>query len=67
MKITRRSPFTGKVSTLDIPVTQEQLDNWINGELIQIAMPNLTASQREFIKTGILDDEEWDEMLGPEE
>ena len=66
MKITKRSPFTGKVNTLDIPVTQEQLDNWRNGELIQNAMPNLTASQREFIMTGILDDSEWDEMLGPE-
>jgi hypothetical protein len=62
MLITRTSRVSGKIRTLDIPVTQEQLDAWYNGELIQKAMPNLTASQREFIKTGITD-EEWDEMF----
>jgi hypothetical protein len=62
MLITRTSRISGKIRTLDIPVTQEQLDAWYNGELIQKAMPNLTASQREFIKTGITD-EEWDEMF----
>jgi hypothetical protein len=42
---------------MDIPVTQEQLDNWNNGMLIQNAMPNLSADQREFIKTGMIPDE----------
>jgi hypothetical protein len=62
MLITRTSRVSGKIRTLDIPVTQEQLDAWYNGELIQKAMPNLTASQREFIKSGVTD-EEWDEIL----
>lgn len=47
---------------MDIPVTQEQLDNWEQGMLIQNAMPNLTDSQREFIMTGIID-EEWHVMM----
>ena len=59
MLITRKSPFTGKVHTLDIPVTEEQLQRWENGALIQNAMPNLTPDQREFIMTGITA-EEWD-------
>ena len=66
MKITRTSPFSGKVNTMEIDVTQEQIDAWKNGTLIQDAMPNLTADEREFIKTGITK-EEWDELFGEEE
>lgn len=62
MLITRTSMFTGKTHTLDIPVTQEQLDKWNKGELIQVAMPNLTADEREFIKTGVTK-EEWEETF----
>lgn len=65
MQITRRSPFSGKVNTLEIPVTQAQIDAWQNGALIQNAMPNLTADEREFIKTGITS-QEWDETFGDE-
>jgi hypothetical protein len=57
MLITRTSLFTGVTRTIDIPVTQEQLDDWSNGVLIQDAMPNLSADQREFIKTGITENE----------
>ena len=59
MKITRTSRYSGRTRTREIEVTQGQLDNWIDGMLIQDAMPNLSRSDREFIKTGITD-EEWD-------
>jgi len=59
MKITRKSRYSGIVRTREIEVTQGQLDNWIDGMLIQDAMPNLSRSEREFIKTGITD-KEWD-------
>lgn len=62
MKITRTSPFSGKENTMEIAVTQEQLDNWKAGQLIQNAMPNLTPDEREFIMTGITA-EEWDETF----
>lgn len=62
MLITRQSTWSGKVRTLDIPVTHEQLYEWERGTLIQNAMPNLTADQREFLMTGITA-EEWDEMF----
>ena len=66
MNITRTSMLTGITHTLDIPVTQLQLDRWESGTLIQNAMPGLTADEREFIKTGITG-EEWNNALGEEE
>ena len=58
MLITRTSMISGTERTMDIPVTYEQLYDWNNGTLIQEAMPNLSADEREFIKTGITA-EEW--------
>ena len=63
MKITRKDPFTGKTNTRDIPVAQAQLDAWMGGELIQRAMPNLSADDREFIMTGITP-ESWKAAFG---
>lgn len=65
MKITKTSPITGKTVTREINVTQDQLDRWRSGMLIQRAMPNLTPGEREFIKTGITD-EEWDKATAEE-
>lgn len=67
MLITRTSMLTGKVHTLDIPVTIEQLDKWERGELIQRAMPNLSDDDREFIMSGITQDEWEEHMIEPEE
>jgi hypothetical protein len=61
MIIRRRSPFTGDILEWDLPVTQEQLDRWRAGELIQRAMPGLTAPQREFIISGATPDD-WEVM-----
>lgn len=66
MKIERVSPFTGEVRIRDLPITEEQLDAWRSGVLIQNAFPQLSASDREFILTGISDDE-WDELFGEEQ
>lgn len=57
MKITRQSMFSGKVTTLDLDVTQEQLDAYKGGELLQNAFPNLPPIEREFIKTGATGEE----------
>lgn len=62
MMITRTSPFTGITRTKNILVTEEQLARWQSGD-IQDAMPYLSASDREFIMTGITDDE-WDQAFG---
>jgi len=61
MLISRRSILSGVLRTRSIPVTHAQLTRWHNGTLIQNAMPNLSADDREFIMTGITP-EEWDAM-----
>jgi hypothetical protein len=66
MIIMRTSPFTGITRMREITVTQEQLDRWQAGELIQNAMPNLSADDREFVMTGITA-EEWDEVFGEDD
>ena len=63
MKILRKSIFTGIECVRDIDVTKEQLEAWRSGTLIQNAMPNLTADEREFIMTGATPDE-WDKEYG---
>jgi hypothetical protein len=48
---------------MDIDVTPTQINAWYwQGELIQNAMPNISAQEREFIATGITP-AEWDEMF----
>lgn len=66
MLITRKSVLSGIERTLEINVTQEQLENWMNGVLIQDAMPNLSPDEKEFIMTGITSDE-WDEAFKEDE
>jgi hypothetical protein len=66
MKITRKSPLTGITRTKEIDVTIEQILAWEEGELIQNAMPQLSADDREFVKTGITG-EEWDQLFGGSE
>ena len=66
MTITRTSSLTGITRTKEINVTEEQLLAWEMGELIQNAMPQLSADDREFVKTGITG-EEWDQLFGSAE
>jgi hypothetical protein len=63
MLIERTCPLSGETKTLDIPVTQDQFDAWRSGALIQNAMPNLSADEREFIMTGTTPDV-WEELFG---
>lgn len=63
MLITKTSLFSGKAHTMEIDVTQEQLDKWQGGMLIQDAMPNVPADQREFLISGTTP-EEWNKIFG---
>ena len=63
MQIVRTSTLSGNTSAMEIAVSQDQLDAWSNGALIQNAMPNLNADEREFIMTGITPSE-WTAMFG---
>ena len=66
MKITRTSMFSGIERTLDLPITEAQLSDWTNGTLIQTAMPELTADEREFVMTGVTA-EEWSNEFGDDD
>ena len=66
MKITRRSMITGITNTLEINVTDAQLADWKGGTLIQDAMPQVSAPDREFVKTGVTG-EEWTAIFGTAE
>lgn len=65
MIIKKKSPFSGIVHEMDLPITQAQVDAWQAGEYAQVAFSNLTARQREFIMTGITE-QEWNDTF-PEE
>lgn len=60
MTITRTSNLSGVTRTRDLPVTEDQMARFQSGvATIQDIFPQLSPSDREFIKTGITD-EEWD-------
>lgn len=66
MLVTRKSIVSGKVRTKDLPIEKEDLESYERGEgLIQDIFPNLTPDQREFIQTGITEDE-WDSLFKEE-
>ena len=67
MEILRKSQYSGNLYTMNLPVTEEQIRKFESGQsLIQDIFPDLTPDQREFIKTGIIN-EEWEELFGPNE
>ena len=55
MLISMRNPFSKEVNTLDINITKEQYNRFIEGkENIQTIMPKISADEREFLITGML-------------
>ena len=60
MQFIRKSMLSGVTRSRDIDVTEEEYDRWRSGVLIQRAMPHLSDVDREFIMTGITE-EEWGE------
>jgi len=58
LQITKTSMLTGIDRTKTFDITFDQYYAWYTeGELIQNAMPNLSASDRDFIRSGIVDEE----------
>lgn len=57
MTVYRRNPFTGVMSSMELPITNEQVEAWQNGAYIQNVMPQLNADQREFMISGLLPEE----------
>jgi len=61
INITRTSPITNETICMEIEITQDQYDAWKSGVLIQDAMPDLSADDREYIMTGMTP-EDWDKL-----
>lgn len=59
MKFIRKSLLTGTVRERNLDVTEAQLQAWKGGALIQDALPHLSTADREWLQTGILN-EEWE-------
>ena len=57
MFVEMKSILSDAVRSKEIDVTCEQVKAWLTGDLIQDAMPNISAEERDFFK-GIF----WDEM-----
>ena len=62
MQITRTSMITNITRTVELDITQKQLDDYKNGVLLQDAFPNLSPNEREFIKSGIVPIE-WESFI----
>ena len=58
MLITKTSVMTGEKNEMLLPVTNEQIERWQNGELVQNVFPHLSPSEREFLISGVTP-EEW--------
>ena len=63
MVISKKSPVTGKMNTMDLNVTHDQLLSWQRGRHIQNVMPQLTPDEREFLISGCTP-EDWKELFG---
>ena len=48
----KESPVTGETNTMAINATVEQVELWQNGTLIQDAMPQASADERECLISG---------------
>lgn len=66
MLVTRTSIFTGIKRTRDLPVTEVQMKTWEEGTPVQVAFPQLSSEDREFILSGATN-EEWDKYVPDEE
>lgn len=62
MRVTRTSRITGITRTKELDITLEQYESFRDGKLIQEAMPHLSADEREFIISGVTQ-EEWDKFI----
>ena len=57
LRVQTKSLFTGELNTMDIPATYEQLERWLEGESMCVAMPDLTHDHIEFPVSGMTPDE----------
>jgi hypothetical protein len=68
MLVTKKSPISGKTHAIELPITQDQYQEWFlsnDRRMIQEVFPDLSDEQREFLLTGITP-EEWAKFIEDE-
>ena len=63
MLVKKKSAFTGEINSLELDITHQQVVRWQNGELIQNVFPELSSGEREFLISGVTENE-WTEAFG---
>ena len=63
MLVTKQSPNSGKMTSMELPITEAQLMAHRNGELVQNVVPTLSVEEREFLVSGI-SPKEWNDLFG---
>ena len=69
MQVSRKSPLTGNVNTLEVNITKEQWDEFnspARERLVQEIFCDASSEEREFILTGYTP-EDWKMIFGGEE
>ena len=68
LEVTKKSIISGKTNTMELDITQEDLDRYeqVSGLLVQAVFPQLSSSEREFLISGITPTE-WNDTCGGEE
>lgn len=66
MKLKKKSMLTGKENTMNLPISEEEFNKCFNlfkeGEMINDAFPSLNEKERDFILTGMTEDE-WNSVI----
>ena len=63
MLVSKKSSISGKINSMELPITEAQLEAHQNGGFAQDVFPTLSAEEREFLISGITPNE-WNEMFG---
>jgi len=66
MLISKTSPLTGKINTMDLDIVEAHITLWQEGKNIQDVMPHLNDNEREFLITGYTSSD-WEFIFGEEE
>ena len=71
MKVFKKSAYSGKTNCMEFEnITPDEfdarVDRWQNGEYVQDVFSEYTPEQREFLISGVTD-EEWKEVFGEED
>jgi len=64
-EVKARSMLSSEEHTMVLPIDLDEISSYNNGALLQNAFPRLNAAEREFIKTGITE-QEWDSLFADE-